>query len=71
MRVNWGAVIVRFVLPCDLLAIDAARDFDFLVRRLAAAGEFVVGLNELAVLIAFVSSNVVVDGPLAGKTGRS
>ena len=68
---NRAAVVFRVIGPGQFIAINAAGDRKVLFGALAGASELIVGLNELAFLIAFVAGDAVVDGPQARQVGGS
>lgn len=62
-----AALVFRVVLEADFLSVEAAGYFHGLIGGLAAAGNLIVRLSKSAVLVAFISFDAVVKGPLASE----
>jgi hypothetical protein len=57
-------------LPTDFVSVDGAGDLMILVLSFANARDLIGGHDELAFLVAFVSGDVAMDGPLACQVLR-
>jgi hypothetical protein len=67
---NRRAAVIRFILPSSVVSVDGAGNRDILLLRIAGSGDLVVSHSELAFLVALVSGDDVMDGPLARQVLR-